>query len=60
VASVKSLVGEVIYVALVAVAAVLATDRLALEAAWREGTAAALGAVVALARQYLARRLLGA
>jgi hypothetical protein len=57
---VKRLVGEVIYVALVAAAAVLATDRLALEVAWREATAAALGAVVALVRQYLARRLFGA
>jgi hypothetical protein len=54
---VKRVVGEVIYVAAVAAAAVLAADRTALEPAW----AAVSGAVVALARQaiaaWLAKRL---
>jgi len=49
----RAFIGEVIYVAAVAAAAVLAADRTALEPAW----AAVLGAVVAALRRIAAAKL---
>ena len=49
----RAFIGEIVYVAAVAAASVLAADRLALEPAW----AAAVGAVVAAVRRVLANKL---
>lgn len=50
---IRALIGEVIYVAAVAAAAALASDRAGLEPAW----AAVAGAVVAALRRWAAQRL---